>query len=86
MMGNALTKRLKEQDISLELTDAALEKLLKKAMTLNMVLVHYVVHYKTSRGSIIGRITKGNVEKGNQVVIDYVNDEFVVKKKRSIHL
>lgn len=46
MMGNALTKRLKEQDISLELTDAALEKLLKKAMTLNMVLVHYVVHYK----------------------------------------
>ena len=37
LMSEQLTKRLKEQDISLELTDAAMKKLLKKDMILNMV-------------------------------------------------
>ncbi len=46
MMANALTKRLKEQDISLELTDAALEKIAQEAMILNTAPARYAVHYK----------------------------------------
>jgi len=85
MMANALTKRLKEQDISLELTDAALEKIAQEgydpqygARPLRRAL------QKQVEDRLSEELLKGNVEKGNQVVIDYVNDDFVVKKKEGI--
>lgn len=83
MMSNALTKRLKEQDISLELTDAALEKIADEgydpqygARPIRRAL------QKQVEDRLSEELLKGNVEKGNQVIIDYVNDEFVVKKKK----
>jgi len=85
MMANALTKRLKEQDISLELTDAALEKIAQEgydpqygARPLRRAL------QKQVEDRLSEELLKGNVEKGNQVIIDYVNDDFVVKKKEGV--
>jgi len=85
MMANSLTKRLKEQDISLELTDSALEKIAEEgydpqygARPLRRSL------QKQVEDRLSEELLKGNVEKGNQVIIDYVNDEFVVKKKEEV--
>jgi len=87
MMSNALTKRLKEQDISLELTDAALEKIADEgydpqygARPIRRAL------QKQVEDRLSEELLKGNVEKGNQVIIDYVNDEFVVKKKEGVSI
>lgn len=87
MMANTLTKRLQEQDITLELTDAALNKIAEEgydpqygARPLRRAL------QKQVEDRLSEELLKGNVEKGNQVVIDYVNDEFVVKKKEGVSI
>ena len=87
MMSNVLTKRLKEQDITLELTDAALEKIADEgydpqygARPIRRAL------QKQVEDRLSEELLKGNVEKGNSVVIDFVNDEFIVKKKEQATL
>ena len=84
LMANSLTKRLKEQDIELELTDAALEKIAKEgydpqygARPIRRALQKHV------EDRLSEELLKGNVLTGQVVVFDYVNDEFVVRGKEA---
>nr|WP_106781880.1 ATP-dependent Clp protease ATP-binding subunit [Lysinibacillus timonensis] len=82
LMASSLTKRLREQDIELELTDAALEKIADEgydpqygARPLRRSLQKHV------EDRLSEELLKGNVVKGQQVVFDYVDGEFIVKQK-----
>jgi ATP-dependent Clp protease ATP-binding subunit ClpC len=84
LMANSLTKRLKEQDIELELTDAALEKIAKEgydpqygARPIRRALQKHV------EDRLSEELLKGNVLTGQVVVFDYVNDEFIVRGKEA---
>ncbi len=81
-MATSLTKRLKEQDIELELTDAALEKIAQEgydpqygARPLRRSLQKHV------EDRLSEELLKGNVSKGQQVIFDYVDGEFVIRQK-----
>lgn len=85
LMANTLTKRLKEQDIELELTDAALEKIAKEgydpqygARPIRRALQKHV------EDRLSEELLKGTVLTGQVVVFDYVNDEFVVRGKEAV--
>ncbi|PKC50508.1 negative regulator of genetic competence ClpC/MecB, partial [Rhizophagus irregularis] len=82
LMATSLTKRLKEQDIELELTDAALEKIAQEgydpqygARPLRRSLQKHV------EDRLSEELLKGNVSKGQQVIFDYVDGEFVIRQK-----
>ena len=82
LMAHSLTKRLKEQDIELELTDAALEKIADEgydpqygARPIRRALQKHV------EDRLSEELLKGNVLTGEVVVFDYVNGEFVVRGK-----
>ncbi|MER1998133.1 MAG: ATP-dependent Clp protease ATP-binding subunit [Lysinibacillus sp.] len=82
LMANSLTKRLKEQDIELELTDAALEKIADEgydpqygARPIRRALQKHV------EDRLSEELLKGNVLTGQVVVFDYVDGEFVVREK-----
>lgn len=81
-MANALTKRLKEQDIELELTEAALEKIAKEgydpqygARPIRRALQKHV------EDRLSEELLKGNVLTGQLVVFDYKDGEFIVRGK-----
>lgn len=82
LMAKSLTKRLKEQNIELELTDAALEKIAEEgydpqygARPLRRALQKHV------EDRLSEELLKGVIQQGQQVVFDYVDNEFVVKPK-----
>ena len=80
LMANALTKRLKEQDIELELTDAALEKIATEgydpqygARPLRRAIQKHV------EDRLSEELLKGTVLTGQQVIFDYIDGEFTVR-------
>ncbi|MGN7477666.1 ATP-dependent Clp protease ATP-binding subunit [Solibacillus silvestris] len=85
LMGNSLTKRLKEQDIELQLTDAALEKIAEEgydpqygARPLRRALQKHV------EDRLSEELLKGTLDKSRTVVLDYANDEFVVRTQENV--
>lgn len=87
LMGNSLTKRLKEQDIELHLTDAALEKIADEgydpqygARPLRRALQKHV------EDRLSEELLKGTLDKTQTVVLDFVNDEFVVRTQEKVIL
>ena len=81
-MANALTKRLKEQDIELELTESALEKIAQEgydpqygARPIRRALQKHV------EDRLSEELLKGNVLTGQVVVFDYKDGEFIVRGK-----
>ena len=87
LMGNSLTTRLKEQDIELHLTDAALEKIADEgydpqygARPLRRALQKHV------EDRLSEELLKGTLDKTQTVVLDYVNDEFVVRTQEKVVL
>ena len=85
LMANSLTKRLKEQDIELQLTDAALEKIVQEgydpqygARPLRRALQKHV------EDRLSEELLKGTIDKSKTVVMDYVNDEFVVRAQENV--
>ncbi|WP_428910361.1 ATP-dependent protease ATP-binding subunit ClpC [Niallia sp. Krafla_26] len=80
LLANQLIKRLKEQDISLELTDAALEKIAKEgydpeygARPLRRAIQKHI------EDRLSEELLKGAVLTGQNVTIDVENDEFVIR-------
>ncbi len=85
LMANALTARLKEQNIELELTDAALNKIAEEgydpqygARPLRRALQKHV------EDRLSEELLKGTISTGEQVVFDYVDGEFVVRGKSTV--
>ena len=83
LMANQLTKRLKEQDIELELTQAAKEKIAKEgydpdygARPLRRALQKHV------EDRLSEEILKGEVLTGQHILFDVEDDEFVVRTKK----
>ncbi|MBO8178421.1 MAG: ATP-dependent Clp protease ATP-binding subunit [Bacillus sp. (in: Bacteria)] len=80
LMANQLTKRLKEQNIELEITDAAKEKLAEEGFDLEYgarPLRRAIQKHVEDRLS--EELLKGTVLTGQHVVIDVENGEFVVR-------
>jgi len=82
LMAKSLIKRLKEQNIELELTDAALEKIAEEgydpqygARPIRRAL------QKNVEDRLSEELLKGTVSTNSTVVFDYVDGEFVVKQK-----
>ena len=80
LMGASLTKRLKEQDIELKLTDAALVKIAEEgydpqygARPLRRALQKHV------EDRLSEELLKGTLDKAQTIVLDYVSDEFIVR-------
>ncbi|GGG28963.1 negative regulator of genetic competence ClpC/MecB [Lysinibacillus alkalisoli] len=80
LMAKSLTNRLAEQDIVLEMTDAALEKIADEgydpeygARPLRRSLQKHV------EDRLSEELLKGTVKKGETVIFDYVDGDFVVK-------
>lgn len=85
LMANSLTTRLKEQNIELELTDAALEKIAEEgydpqygARPLRRALQKHV------EDRLSEELLKGTISTGQSVVIDYVDNEFIVLPKSEV--
>ncbi|MFJ5966098.1 MULTISPECIES: ATP-dependent protease ATP-binding subunit ClpC [unclassified Bacillus (in: firmicutes)] len=80
LMSDQLTKRLKEQDLSIELTEAAKAKIADEGVDLEYgarPLRRAIQKHVEDRLS--EELLKGNIQKGQHVVIDVENGEFVVK-------
>lgn len=80
LLSEQLTKRLKEQDIELELTDATKEKISEEgydpeygARPLRRAIQKHV------EDKLSEELLKGNIEKGKKIVMDVVDGEFVVR-------
>lgn len=85
LMANSLTSRLKEQDIELQLTDAALEKISEEgydpqygARPLRRALQKHV------EDRLSEELLKGTLDKTQTVVLDYADDEFVVRTQEKV--
>jgi len=85
LMANSLTNRLKEQDIELQLTDAALEKISEEgydpqygARPLRRALQKHV------EDRLSEELLKGTLDKTQTVVLDYADDEFVVRTQEKV--
>ncbi|MBU8787921.1 MULTISPECIES: ATP-dependent protease ATP-binding subunit ClpC [Bacillus] len=80
LMSDQLTKRLKEQDLSIELTEAAKEKIAEEGVDLEYgarPLRRAIQKHVEDRLS--EELLKGNITKGQHIVLDVENGEFVVK-------
>lgn len=85
LMAKSLVKRLKDQDIDLELTDAALEKIAEEgydpqygARPIRRAL------QKNVEDRLSEELLKGTISKNSKVVFDYVDGEFVVREKNTV--
>ncbi|MCM3723575.1 MULTISPECIES: ATP-dependent Clp protease ATP-binding subunit [Solibacillus] len=85
LMANSLTKRLKEQDIELQLTDAALVKISEEgydpqygARPLRRALQKHV------EDRLSEELLKGTLDKTQTVVLDYADDEFIVRTQEKV--
>ena len=84
-MATSLTNRLKEQNIELELTPAALEKIAQEgydpqygARPLRRALQKHV------EDRLSEELLKGTVLTGQVVVFDYVDGDFVIRNKEAV--
>ncbi|MFS0656632.1 ATP-dependent protease ATP-binding subunit ClpC [Bacillus sp. 179-C3.3 HS] len=80
LMSDQLTKRLKEQDLSIELTEAAKAKIADEGVDLEYgarPLRRAIQKHVEDRLS--EELLKGNIQKGQQIVLDVENGEIVVK-------
>ncbi|MDO7348383.1 ATP-dependent protease ATP-binding subunit ClpC [Bacillus stercoris] len=80
LMSDQLTKRLKEQDLSIELTDAAKAKVAEEGVDLEYgarPLRRAIQKHVEDRLS--EELLRGNIHKGQHIVLDVVDGEFVVK-------
>ncbi|MFJ7748087.1 ATP-dependent protease ATP-binding subunit ClpC [Peribacillus sp. NPDC097295] len=87
LMSNQLISRLKEQEIFLELTDAAREKVATEgfdpeygARPIRRALQKHVEDFLSEE------LLKGNVKKGQTVVIDVVDGKFVVRQGEPVNI
>lgn len=87
LMSNQLISRLKEQEIFLELTDAAREKVATEgfdpeygARPIRRALQKHVEDYLSEE------LLKGNVKKGQTVVMDVVDNKFVVRQGEPVNI
>lgn len=87
LLSDQLVKRLKEQDISLELTDAAKGKISQEgydpeygARPLRRAIQKHI------EDRLSEELLKGTLLKGQQVIIDVDNGEFVVKMAEKVGL
>ncbi|MER1987820.1 MAG: ATP-dependent Clp protease ATP-binding subunit [Solibacillus sp.] len=87
LMADSLTKRLSEQDIELVLTDAALEKIAKEgydpqygARPLRRALQKHV------EDRLSEEVLKGTINKEKKVILDFVEDDFVVRTEDKVSL
>lgn len=85
LMVNSLTKRLKEQEIELELSDAAIDKIADEgfdpeygARPLRRAI------QKQIEDRLSEELLKGTVEKGQKVVLDVQENEYVIKSVAEI--
>jgi ATP-dependent Clp protease ATP-binding subunit ClpC len=85
LMAASLSNRLKEQDIELELTDAALEKIAQEgydpqygARPLRRALQKHV------EDRLSEELLKGTIEKSKKVILDYADNEFIVRSEEII--
>ncbi|PLT35363.1 ATP-dependent protease ATP-binding subunit ClpC [Bacillus sp. V5-8f] len=81
LMADQLTIRLKEQDILVELTDAAKEKIAEEgfdpeygARPIRRAIQKHVEDFLSEE------LLKGNVHKGQRILIDVANGEFTIKQ------
>ncbi|MBR0633384.1 ATP-dependent protease ATP-binding subunit ClpC [Bacillus altitudinis] len=80
LMSDQLTKRLKEQDLSIELTEAAKVKIADEGVDLEYgarPLRRAIQKHVEDRLS--EELLKGNIEKGQHIVLDVEDGEIVVK-------
>ncbi|MGV2470036.1 ATP-dependent Clp protease ATP-binding subunit, partial [Bacillus subtilis] len=80
LMSDQLTKRLKEQDLSIELTEAAKEKIADEGVDLEYgarPLRRAIQKHVEDRLS--EELLKGHIQKGQHIVLDVEDGEFVVK-------
>ncbi|MBU8640295.1 MULTISPECIES: ATP-dependent protease ATP-binding subunit ClpC [Bacillus] len=80
LMSDQLTTRLKEQDLSIELTEAAKAKIADEGVDLEYgarPLRRAIQKHVEDRLS--EELLKGNIEKGQQIVLDVEDGEIVVK-------
>ncbi|WP_280146427.1 ATP-dependent protease ATP-binding subunit ClpC [Bacillus velezensis] len=80
LMSDQLTKRLKEQDLSIELTDAAKAKIAEEGVDLEYgarPLRRAIQKHVEDRLS--EELLRGNIDKGQHIVLDVEDGEFVVK-------
>ncbi|KOC20870.1 ATP-dependent protease ATP-binding subunit ClpC [Bacillus velezensis] len=80
LMSDQLTKRLKEQDLSIELTDAAKVKVAEEGVDLEYgarPLRRAIQKHVEDRLS--EELLRGNIDKGQHIVLDVEDGEFVVK-------
>mgnify|MGYP003558288824 FL=1 len=80
----SLTKRLKEQDIVLELTESAIDKIGEEgydpqygARPIRRAIQRHV------EDRLSEELLMGNIQKGQSVLIDYVDEKFVVTPKEA---
>ncbi|ATP42243.1 ATP-dependent Clp protease ATP-binding subunit ClpC [Solibacillus sp. R5-41] len=85
LMAQSLINRLKEQDIELELTDAALQKIVEEgydpqygARPLRRAIQKHV------EDRLSEELLKGEIDKTQKVVLDFVNEEFMVHSQNSV--
>ncbi|MBT2575762.1 ATP-dependent protease ATP-binding subunit ClpC [Bacillus sp. ISL-51] len=80
LMSDQLTKRLKEQDLSIELTEAAKTKVADEGVDLEYgarPLRRAIQKHVEDRLS--EELLRGNIDKGQHIVLDVEDGEFVVK-------
>ncbi|MFH0348707.1 MAG: ATP-dependent protease ATP-binding subunit ClpC [Bacillota bacterium] len=80
LMSDQLTKRLKEQDLSIELTDAAKAKVAEEGVDLEYgarPLRRAIQKHVEDRLS--EELLRGNIDKGQHIVLDVEDGEIVVK-------
>ena len=87
LMADQLIKRLKEQEIFLELTDAAKEKIAKEgfdpeygARPIRRAIQRHVEDYLSEE------LLKGNIQKGQHIVLDLVNGELAIKQPEAVNV
>ncbi|WP_100334352.1 ATP-dependent protease ATP-binding subunit ClpC [Bacillus alkalisoli] len=80
LLADQLTKRLKEQDIELELTEAAKDKISEEgydpeygARPLRRAIQKHI------EDKLSEELLKGTIEKGQKIVLDVVENEFIVR-------
>ncbi|WP_223703267.1 ATP-dependent protease ATP-binding subunit ClpC [Sutcliffiella deserti] len=85
LLSEQLTTRLKEQDIDLELTDAAKEKISIEgydpeygARPLRRAIQKHV------EDKLSEELLKGTIEKGKKIVMDVVEEEFVIRDTETV--
>ncbi|MGD6818627.1 ATP-dependent protease ATP-binding subunit ClpC [Metabacillus sp. 84] len=86
LMAGQLTKRLAEQDLSLTLTDAAIDKITEEGVDLEYgarPLRRAIQKHVEDRLS--EELLRGNIEKGQNITLDVQDNEFTVKQAEKLN-